>query len=214
MKLLLPTLALLLHSALAGVVSSHICTRSLASFESFQYITAPVESTKASGGQQFSVVWDDDGNSPTIDQLGTGNISIMTGSDNDQTELQRLETNVPLSTTASTVDLIDSNIGPDGNVYFVRIISNDLKNDDGYPYSFYSANFLLENMDGKFNDDIKKQLQKMQQQQQQRKSTQDSNVNEGEEQVDEEDTSKGNSITSNYIIPSLAVLIGAMVSTH
>ncbi|EIM23105.1 hypothetical protein E3Q22_00676 [Wallemia mellicola] len=173
------------------------------------YITAPIGSTKATGGQPFSVVWDDDGQSPTLAELGNADVSLMTGSDAEQTELQTLQKDVPLSTTASTINLIDSNVGPDGNVYFIRVMSQSLKNDEGYPYSFYSARFLLEGMHGTFTDEIKAQLdQLMQQTNVQRRTLTDEDVN-----VEDNDSAARTNSFQTLAIATIAVIVGASLST-
>ncbi|TIA93005.1 hypothetical protein E3P81_01162 [Wallemia ichthyophaga] len=127
------------------------------------WITAPIGSTKASGGEPFTVAWTDNGESPSLAELGNADIGLMIGSDTDQTLLQTLAEDVPLSSTASTLSVIDKDAGPDGNVYFVRIISKSHKDNNGNPNAYYSARFLLEDMEGTFSDDVVDQLEQMMQ---------------------------------------------------
>lgn len=173
------------------------------------WITAPIGSTKATGGQPFSVVWDDDGQSPTLQELGNADVALMTGSDSDQTVLQTLEENVPLSSTASTVNLIDKNVGPDGNVYFVRVMSKSLNDDAGNPYAFYSARFLLEGMGGSFSDEIVAQLEQMMQNENQKRSL----MHEDSEAEDTEYSAARSTSLQTLLVATLAVILGASVST-
>ncbi|TIA88452.1 hypothetical protein E3P99_02576 [Wallemia hederae] len=177
------------------------------------WISAPIGSTKATGGQPFSVVWDDDGQSPSLAELGNAEVALMTGSDTAQTLLQTLETDVPLSTTASTVNLIDKNIGPDGNVYFVRVMSNSLKDDQGNPYAFYSARFLLEGMEGTFNEDIVNQLEMMMQTQNgnQRRGLQDGD--DSTQATDDNYSAAQSTSIQTMLVATLAVVLGASLST-
>ncbi|WWD18639.1 hypothetical protein CI109_103092 [Kwoniella shandongensis] len=125
-----------LHPVLAGV-----------------YITSPVDSTAATGGQVIEVKWADDGKTPTVASVGPCSIDIYTGSVNNQIKLQNLAASVDVSKASSISATIDPSIGQDDSHYFVRFTSLNLKDakNPQYPYEAFSAMFTISSMSGKFN---------------------------------------------------------------
>jgi len=123
------------------------------------YITSPIQVTQLVGAGPITVSWQDDGNSPTLSAVGKAAIAIYTGSITQQTFLQMLATDVPIPTTASIVANIDPNIGPSGQYYFIRIISNSLSANSTPPsnYQAFSARFSLTQMGGTFNATVNAQ---------------------------------------------------------
>ena len=139
----LVTLALCAQAALAGV-----------------YITTPVATTDAIGGQILHVTWQDNGESPSLAEIGPASMDIYTGSMTLQTFLQTLASRVDVSKAPYVNTTIDPSIGPDGAYYFVKVTSLDLKdpNNAQYPYTAYSAKFTIGNMAGQFNATVLAQI--------------------------------------------------------
>ncbi|CAD6577599.1 MAG: hypothetical protein TREMPRED_001986 [Tremellales sp. Tagirdzhanova-0007] len=133
------TLAFALHPVLAKV-----------------YVTSPVTTTAATGGQVLNVQWADDGETPTVGSIGPCSIDLYTGSLNVQTQLQNLATSVDVSKASSVSATIDPTVGQSGEYYFVRFASLALKdtNNPQYPYEAFSAIFTINSMSGTFNSSI------------------------------------------------------------
>lgn len=117
------------------------------------YITSPVGTTTATGGQVLNVQWADDGNTPTVASIGPSTIDLYTGSTNNQIKLQNLAASVDVSKTSSVSATIDPSIGQDSNQYFIRVTSLSLASTTsaGYNYEAFSAMFSISAMTGTFN---------------------------------------------------------------
>ncbi|WRT67948.1 uncharacterized protein IL334_004922 [Kwoniella shivajii] len=117
------------------------------------YITSPVGTTQATGGQVIEVKWADDGKTPTVASVGPCSVDIYTGSTNNQIKLQNLAASVDVSKTSSISATIDPSIGQDDSHYFVRFTSLSLKSETApqYPYEAFSAMFSISSMTGSFN---------------------------------------------------------------
>jgi len=124
------------------------------------YITNPVASTAAVGGQTLTVKWADDGNTPTLASVGPCSIDIYTGSKNSQTPLQNLAASVDVSKASSVTATVNANIGPNGDYYFVRFTSLSLPDPTyaQYKYEAFSAVFSMSGMTGSFNSSILAQI--------------------------------------------------------
>ncbi|KAJ9117910.1 hypothetical protein QFC20_000191 [Naganishia adeliensis] len=107
------------------------------------YITNPVVNSTARPGELFTIRWVDDGTTPHLATIGSSQIALYTGSPTQQTFLQELAASIDVSTSNSVDAWIDSNLGPSGEYYFIRITSNSLKDtaQPQYPYQSYSARF-------------------------------------------------------------------------
>ncbi|WVQ73388.1 hypothetical protein IAR50_002959 [Cryptococcus sp. DSM 104548] len=117
------------------------------------YITSPVAGTSAIGGQVLNVKWADNGETPTVADIGPCDVSIYTGSTDNQIKLQTLAASVDVSKASSISTTIDPSIGQDDSHYFVRFTSLSLKdaNNTQYPYEAFSAMFSIQSMTGTFN---------------------------------------------------------------
>ncbi|ODN73964.1 hypothetical protein L202_07462 [Cryptococcus amylolentus CBS 6039] len=117
------------------------------------YITSPVNSTAAIGGQVLEVKWADDGETPTVADIGPCDVSIYTGSVNNQVKLQNLAASVDVSKASSISATIDPSIGQDDSHYFVRFTSLSLKDSTNsqYYYEAFSSMFSIKSMTGSFN---------------------------------------------------------------
>jgi len=124
------------------------------------YVTNPVASTQAFGGQVLNVEWEDDGNSPTLAEIGQCSVDLYTGSATQQTQLQNLAASVNVSMTSRISATIDPDVGPAGAMYFIRFTALSLKStsDPDYPYEAFSAKFNLTSMTGQFNATVLAQL--------------------------------------------------------
>ncbi|KAJ9103987.1 hypothetical protein QFC21_002450 [Naganishia friedmannii] len=102
----------------------------------------------------------DDGTTPHLAAIGPSQIALYTGSATQQTFLQELAANIDVSTSNSVDAWIDASLGPNGNYYFIRVLSLGLKDtaQPEYPYQSYSARFILNNMSGSFNSSVWQQL--------------------------------------------------------
>ncbi|EIN14574.1 hypothetical protein PUNSTDRAFT_96536 [Punctularia strigosozonata HHB-11173 SS5] len=124
------------------------------------FITAPVGTTNWQAGQQQTITWQDDNSSPSLADFGDAKISIYTGNANQQTLLQAIATSVNVATTASVVFTPDATIGPNGDDYFIRIESLNLKdaNNSQFPAEAFSAKFTLSSMTGTFNASVQAEV--------------------------------------------------------
>jgi len=121
-------------------------------------ITTPIISTVYTGGQAgATVVWKDDGTSPSLETFGNATVSIYVGNKFQQTSLQLLAT-VDVSKASSITFTPDASIGPDSSDYFIRIQSLASKAANGDPDQSFSSKFTLQNMSGKFNASVSAEI--------------------------------------------------------
>ncbi|KAF9224943.1 hypothetical protein BS17DRAFT_779332 [Gyrodon lividus] len=139
----------------SAIVSLALAASALANV----YITSPVASTTFTAGQQATVSWQDNGQSPSLVQFGNATFAIYVGNAIQQTPLQNIAT-VNVSTTSSIVFTPDGTIGPDSDEYFIRITSLTLMDptQPQYPAEAFSAKFTLTGMTGSFNASIQAQI--------------------------------------------------------
>lgn len=124
-------------------------------------VTAPIASTKCTGGQTCQVSWNDNGRGVTLAQQGNMTIALYTGGAQQQTFLQPIAypEAVNVSTTSAVVFTVDPTIGPNGADYFIRFSSTSLnQNNSANPYLSFSAKFTLEGMSGTFNSSVQAQI--------------------------------------------------------
>ncbi|PPQ74396.1 hypothetical protein CVT26_000947 [Gymnopilus dilepis] len=124
------------------------------------FITAPVASTTYTAGQQATVQWQDDGQSPSLADFGPAKISIYAGNAQQQTSLQLLNGNVDVSKVSSINFTPDATIGPNSNEYFIRVESLSLKDakQPQFPALAFSAKFTLAGMTGTFSAEVQSQI--------------------------------------------------------
>jgi len=107
------------------------------------YVTQPVEATTFAAGQPATISWQDNGSSPSLNDMGLCKIGIYTGNALQQTCLQTIVSDFDVD-KASSVDFTpDSTIGPSSDEYFIRF---DCKNGLAF-----SAKFSMSGMTGKFS---------------------------------------------------------------
>lgn len=104
------------------------------------YITNPTASSIVEAGQTINVTWQDDGAGAKLADIGSSSIDIAVGSQLTQVVVQNLATDVDVSKAQTVTATIDPTIGQDGQYYFVRVTSNDLKNGT-LPYQSFSGRF-------------------------------------------------------------------------
>ncbi|KAJ3563522.1 hypothetical protein NP233_g8893 [Leucocoprinus birnbaumii] len=124
------------------------------------FITNPVASTTFNGGQPATISWQDDGQTPTLQQFGNAMVSIYVGNALQQTSLQTIVPSVNVATTSSIQFTPDPSIGPNSNEYFIRVQSlgfMDPKNPQ-FPALSFSAKFTMNNMSGTFNSTVQAQI--------------------------------------------------------
>jgi hypothetical protein len=122
--------------------------------------TAPVESTSWAAGEQQTLTWQDDSNSPSAADMGPCKVGIYAGNRDQQTLLQLITDSVDVSTTKSIVFTPDRSIGPNSKQYFIRFDSLSLKAAGApqYPAQSFTAKFELTNMTGTFNASVQSQI--------------------------------------------------------
>jgi len=116
------------------------------------YITSPIATTVFTAGQNSTITWKDDGNSPSLQQFGPSKVSIYVGGAQQQTSLQLIVPSVDVSTTDTIVFTPDGSIGPPTSDYFIRIESLSLKDatTPQYPALAFSPKFRLNGATGQF----------------------------------------------------------------
>jgi len=119
------------------------------------FVTAPTASTSIPAGQNFTIKWQDDGNSPTSQSFGAATVGLWVGSVNQQFLLQAIG-DVDVSKETSIAWTPDASVGPDSNAYFIRFTSVNLKdaNNSQYNAEAFSSKFSLTGMKGTFNSTI------------------------------------------------------------
>jgi len=117
------------------------------------FVTSPTASTSWPAGQQATVTWQDDGNTPTLKSFGPSSIGLYAGSQQQQTLLQMIGTNVDVSAVSSATWQPDPTVGPNYGAYFIRFTSNSLPDptQSGAFVEAFSAKFALTGMTGTFN---------------------------------------------------------------
>jgi len=124
------------------------------------FTTGPISSTSWAAGEQQTITWQDDSNSPSATDFGPAKVGIYAGNRNQQTLLQMVTDSVDVSTTKSIVFTPDRSIGPDSEQYFIRFDSLSLKDAGSpqYPAQAFTAKFKLTNMTGVFNATVQSQI--------------------------------------------------------
>ncbi|KAG6829916.1 hypothetical protein H0H92_002939 [Tricholoma furcatifolium] len=124
------------------------------------FVTSPTASSTFVGGQQATVSWQDDGNTPSLASFGPANVSIYVGNAQQQTQLQLIVTGVDVSTTSSIQFTPDATIGPDSNEYFIRFESLSLMDpaNPQYPAEAFSAKYTMSGMSGTFSSAVQAEI--------------------------------------------------------
>jgi hypothetical protein len=124
------------------------------------FTTAPISTTTWTGGQEQTLTWQDDSNSPSAADFGPAKVGIYAGNRNQQTLLQLITDNVDVSTTKSIVFTPSTSIGPNSKEYFIRFDSIGLKDASSpqYPAQAFTAKFALTGMTGTFNASVQSQI--------------------------------------------------------
>jgi len=117
------------------------------------YTTSPIASTSWPAGQQATVKWMDDANTPTLAQLGPCSIGLYAGNVQQQTLLQTISPSTDVSKIGTINWTPDATVGPNFGAYFIKFTSLALK-DPAQPNFFveaFSAHFALSGMTGTFS---------------------------------------------------------------
>ncbi|EJD01784.1 uncharacterized protein FOMMEDRAFT_123808 [Fomitiporia mediterranea MF3/22] len=121
------------------------------------YLTSPVAGSVCSGGSICNVNWQDDNNTPSLNDFGDAKVGIYVGNVNQQTMVQSISDSVNVATTSSIAFTVDPNAGPDDDIYFIRFDSINGMN-GSTPFQAFSAKFTLKNMSGQFNSTVQAQI--------------------------------------------------------
>jgi len=119
------------------------------------YVTSPVASTVCTAGKACIVSWNDNGNSPSLAQIGVCTLALYVGSVIEQLQLQPLgSVDVSKQATYSFVPI--ANIGADSSSYFIRFTSTNLTvtSPQPGPWLGFSSKFTLTGMTGTFNSTV------------------------------------------------------------
>jgi len=126
------------------------------------YTTSPVATTSWKAGQEQTITWIEDPNSPTpsLKDFGPTKISIYVGNAKQQTSLQLISPSTDVSTTGELKFTPDATIGPNSKEYFIRFESLGFKDpaDPQFPALAFSAKFELTGMSGTFSPDVQQQI--------------------------------------------------------
>ncbi|KAI0649825.1 hypothetical protein C8Q79DRAFT_923304 [Trametes meyenii] len=124
------------------------------------FMTSPVGSTSWAAGQQVTISWKDDGQSPSLPEFGPSKVSVYVGSQTQQTLIQEIVPSVDVSTTSSIVFTPDGSKGENGAYYFIRIESLALKDkaNPQFPAEAFSAKYTMTGMTGTFDATVKAQI--------------------------------------------------------
>ncbi|KAH9015605.1 hypothetical protein EDB85DRAFT_1811110, partial [Lactarius pseudohatsudake] len=124
------------------------------------FVTAPTASTSWPAGQQATITWQDDGNTPNVKSFGPSLIGLYAGNQQQQTLLQTIASDVDVSAVSTVTWTPDATVGPNFNNYFIRFTSNDLPDptQSQFKAEAFSAKFTLTGMTGTFNASVQAQI--------------------------------------------------------
>jgi len=124
------------------------------------FVTEPVATSSIPASQAFTITWQDDGTAPSLATFGLSSIGLYVGSQQQQTLLQSIATNVDVSKVSSQAWTPDASVGPNSGAYFIRFQSNNASNPTQaqYPAQAFSAKFTLTGMTGTFNASVQAQI--------------------------------------------------------
>ncbi|KAH8987601.1 hypothetical protein EDB92DRAFT_1786184, partial [Lactarius akahatsu] len=124
------------------------------------FVTAPTASTSWPAGQQATITWQDDGNTPNLKSFGPSFIGLYAGNQQQQTLLQSIASDVDVSAVATVTWTPDATVGPNFNNYFIRFTSNNLPDptQSQFKAEAFSAKFTLTGMTGTFNASVQAQI--------------------------------------------------------
>jgi hypothetical protein len=125
------------------------------------FLTSPVGTTSCKAGVNCPITWNDDGKPPLLKDLGSCSIALYTGNAQQQTLLQSISASYNMAQFGSIDWLPDASVGPNSNLYFIRIEALNFKSLDNpaVPYQSFSAKFSLTGMTGQWTPEISSQLQ-------------------------------------------------------
>ncbi|KAH9077757.1 hypothetical protein EDB83DRAFT_2636177 [Lactarius deliciosus] len=124
------------------------------------FVTAPTASTSWPAGQQATINWQDDGNTPNLKSFGPSLIGLYAGNQQQQTLLQTIASDVDVSAVSTVTWTPDATVGPNFNNYFIRFTSNNLPDptQSQFKAEAFSAKFTLTGMTGTFNASVQAQI--------------------------------------------------------
>ncbi|KAH9000615.1 hypothetical protein EDB86DRAFT_3042200 [Lactarius hatsudake] len=124
------------------------------------FVTAPTASTSWPAGQQATINWQDDGNTPNLKSFGPSFIGLYAGNQQQQTLLQSIGSDVDVSAVSTMTWTPDATVGPNYNNYFIRFTSNNLPDptQSQFKAEAFSAKFTLTGMTGTFNASVQAQI--------------------------------------------------------
>ncbi|TFK29536.1 hypothetical protein FA15DRAFT_684709 [Coprinopsis marcescibilis] len=124
------------------------------------FITTPTAVTTFAGGQTATIVWEENGEEPSLADFGPARISIYVGNPQQQTELQVISEDTDVSEETSIEFIVDATIGPNSDEYFIRFDSLEARNpaEPRFPAQAFSAKFNLNSMTGEFTPEIISQI--------------------------------------------------------
>ncbi|TBU38982.1 hypothetical protein BD309DRAFT_970729 [Dichomitus squalens] len=116
------------------------------------YVTSPTASSQWTAGQQQTISWQDDGQSPSLANFGPSKVSVYVGNQIQQTPVQVITQSVDVSTTSSIVFTPDASTGQNGQYYFIRFESLGLKDatNAAFPALAFSSKYTMSGMTGTF----------------------------------------------------------------
>lgn len=124
------------------------------------FVTSPTQSIGFTAGQTATISWIDQDGAPSLSDFGDAKVGIYTGNANQQTLLQLVVPQVNMGSTASIQFTPDASIGPNGDNYFIRIESLNLKDSAApqFPALSFSSRFTMSGMTGTFNATVQAQI--------------------------------------------------------
>lgn len=120
---MLPALLLLAGSASAAVFGAR-----------------PANSTVGVAGEPFTLKWMDDGEQPSLKEMGKTEIDLCVGSRAQHEVVQKVATIDDMEATVNATFTPDPKIGEDGQYYLFKFTSSAQVN--GTAFTDYSARFL------------------------------------------------------------------------
>lgn len=100
----------------------------------------PANSTVGVAGEPFTLKWMDDGETPTLKDMGKTEIELCVGSRDSHVVVQKVASIDDMEATKNATFTPDPSIGEDGQYYFFKYTATAQV--EGKPFVDYSARFL------------------------------------------------------------------------
>ncbi|CAK9779479.1 hypothetical protein CC85DRAFT_288547 [Cutaneotrichosporon oleaginosum] len=112
------------------------------------FAARPANSTVAIAGQPFELKWIDDGQKPTLAEMGPTDIDLCVGTKEQHVCIQKVVEDYDMTQNKTTFTP-DPSLGEDGQYYLFKYTAGNQY--EGKVFEDFSARFFIQGMKGDFN---------------------------------------------------------------